>query len=171
MKTIKFLTIGLLFIGMTAISSCKKDYITKKDAKNQFVQNGQNNNTVQSETFTVYSSDWSGSSSDGYWNYIYHAPDLDMSGAVLLYMYDGDTYTSISTTSYASNFDEGIGYAYNTSTKKLQVQHYNISGSSLTNPGLEKYKIVTIPTSGIKQNPDVNLKNYQSVKKTFNLAD
>lgn len=169
MKITKYLTIGILFIGMTALMGCKKDYITKKDADSKYVQQGTNNNTVQSETFTVYSYDWNGSSSSGYWYYDYYTSKVNLSGAVLLYMYNGTQYISISTTAYAPNFEEGIGFAYDTSTGMLEVQHYSTSGSSLSNPGMEKFKIVTVPSSGMKAHPNVNLSDYKEVSKTFNL--
>lgn len=171
MRTLKFLTIGLLITGITSLVSCKKDYITKKDADSKYVQQGTNNNTVQSETFTVNSYQWiDGGSSYSWYNDYYSTSNIDMSGGVFVYAYSGSQYIVLPTTVYSPEYDEGIGYAYDSDSKMVEIKYYSLSGNStISQPGTVKFKIVSIPPSQMTTHPDVDFKDYKQVVKAFNL--
>lgn len=168
-KTVKFLTMGLLFIGMTTLVGCKKDYITKEDADNKYVQQGANNNTVQTEVFTTNSNQWiqSGSSSSYFYNHSSTkiTSDVISNGAVMVYLGDGSGNLWIAMPFSRS----GLEFMYGIEPSNVQVDISQSNGLMPNNPGGQQFKVVIIPPSGMKANPNVDLTNYNEVAKVFNL--
>jgi hypothetical protein len=154
---------------MTALVGCKKDYITKKDADNKYVQQGTNNNTVQTETFTTNSNQWVQSTSSASYYYNHSSTnitsDVISNGAVMVYLGDGSGNVWI-----AMPFSKsGLDFAYAMQPSNVQVDISQSNGLMPNNPGGQQFKVVTIPASGMKANPNVDLTNYKEVAKTFNL--
>lgn len=163
MKSMKYVAIGLLFIGMTALIGCKKEVVGPQGPKGD---QGDVSNSVKTATFVVNSSDWQGSST--YWWYESAPLNLDFSGIVMVYRGSGTFYEALST-SNANNNNEAIGFDYDTDLKIVGITHASISGAAIPQPGTETFKVVVIPTSGIKANPNLDLKDYKSVAKAFDL--
>lgn len=152
---------GLLFIGMITLVGCKKE---QYQPKGDYVVKGQNNNNVQSAIYTINT--WNGSNT--YWWRDLDASDLNLTGVVMVYRKNGTSYESLSTAN-ANNYNESIGFDYDTYTKVIGIVHASISGAAIPNPGTETYKVVTIPTSGMATNPNIDLSNYEEVSKAFDL--
>jgi len=62
-------------------------------------------------------------------------------------------------------------YNYNYGLGGVRIFKSDSDLTAPSNPGVRKFKIVVIASSGIAQNPDVDLKDYNAVKVAFNLKD
>jgi len=141
----------------------------KKDDDSNYVTKGSNINTVQTYNFTVYSWDWSGGSTEKWYDYQNFSMNLD--GGVQVYLYDnvlGGWFAlpcAVSNISYYIEVFPDI--------KAVWVYIANVDGtSSITAPSSSLiFKIVTIPPSARIANPNLNWNNYKEVKNTFNLVN
>lgn len=171
MKITQFLTIGLLIIGAASFSGCKKkDEEIKKQIEEH--EASKPHSSVKSLEITVSGSDWTES------NGVYTATkpcsvitqNIFNKGAVMCYLKDGSTYfplpytVSFGPTSWISH------YLFTYSVNSIKLQIYDDDGLS-GNPGTQIYKVVAIESTGLIENPNVDLSNYASVKEVFNLED
>ncbi len=126
------------------------------------------NANVQSSSLTT--SSWSYLSPDWYINFTYAAITQDIldKGAVLVYVQSGSNYFQLPYTFYPSS----------TYSRTYTFKHYLgglsviVTDSDLTqpaNPGLLTFKVVVIASSALAKHPNVDLNNYNEVKKTFEL--
>jgi hypothetical protein len=163
MKKIGTIMLGLLVVTMF-LSACKKKEVVGPAGP-------AGNANVKSLTVSTVAADWTGNGVDGY-SITISAPlitaDIVATGAVLCYLeYGGTTYAL------------PYSYMYGSYTRHMLFQY--IAGSVTvtridddgvtSNPGssLAKIKIVAISSTGLIQNPNVDLSNYEEVKEAFAL--
>jgi hypothetical protein len=128
------------------------------------------NANVKSSSLTT--SGWNYLSPDWYINFSYNAITQDIldNGAVLVYVQSGSNYFQLPYTFYPSS----------TYSRTYTFKHYlgglsvYVTDSDLTqpaNPGLLTFKVVVIASSALAKHPNVDLNNYNEVKKTFELQN
>lgn len=165
MKTTNKLIMGLLLVSITLLNSCKKgdDGIDGKDG----------NANVTSVTLTATSWAWDGV------NYWRHADfsgvsiltsDVCSTGAVMVYFTDGSgNYIPLPISlNLTSTVQQHWFFAYLTNKISIFYENSNLSDP---NPPPTSFKLVCIPQKSMMANPNLDLKNYNEVKKVFNLKD
>lgn len=168
MKITRFLTIGLLLLGAVSFSGCKKEI--KKQIEEH--ETSTPHSSVKSMEITVSSSDWTG---DG-GGYEATKPcsiitqNIIKSGAVMCYLKDGNNYFTLPLTMSFGPTNWISHYLFIHSVNSITFSMYDDDGLSV-NPGTRVYKVVAIESTGLIQNPNVDLSSYASVKEAFNLAD
>ena len=164
MKKTIFLTFAAVAVILTS-NGCKKD----DDTKLNYVATGTNNNTVQTSTFTITAAQWVADSAGLQWGYLYTIPSgSNISGAVLLYLQDGTNWAALPHVDYGWTYE----FEYDPTAKIMNVQIADAKASTLIpNPGDKTFRMVTIPPGARKAHPNVNWKNYEEVKKAFNLSE
>lgn len=171
MKITQFLTIGLLIMGATSFSSCKKK---DEEIKKQIEEHEANkpHSSVKSMEITVSSSDWALNS--GVYSSTKPCSIITQSifnkGAVMCYLKDGDNYFPLPYTLSFGPTNWISHYLFIYSVNSIHFEIYDDDGGTLA-PGTRVYKVVAIESTGLKQNPNVDLSNYYSVKEAFNLED
>ena len=166
MKKLFQLVITLFFIGgLLTINSCKKD----DDSAYQLKGNYGNANIYSSQytvTWTINAPAYYCDISD----YNITQAVLDY-GSVQVYMSTGTDgwialpYTIPISSSYSTT------YIFAHYLGSVRVVKSDTDYTQTGNPGTTTFKIVCISASGRKANPNVNLRNYEEVKKAFNLVD
>ena len=164
MKIIKLVTIGLLIAGATTFSNCEKG----EDGKDGIDGIDGNANVVSS---SITSGSWSFVSPSWSQSFTYSAITQDIldNGAVLVYVASGVNYYQLPYTFYpSSSYSRTYNYVHYLGGLKVFVTDSDLNTPE---PGTLKFKVVVIEASGLMKNPNVDLNNYQAVKKAFNLAD
>ncbi|MDP2386162.1 MAG: hypothetical protein Q8M29_07310 [Bacteroidota bacterium] len=174
MKTIIQIVIMLTLVILT--NGCSKQGpIGPKGDEGKVGNNG--NANVSSATFTM--SSW-------FWSAPYYYADLSIpeltttnanTAAVMVYFNTtgGTTWVALPYTQYHSPYNYYMGF--NTGVGNVEVTwFYDSSLSSGSDPNAFygttiKCKVVVIPPAIKKKHPDLDLTNYEAVKKCFNLAD
>lgn len=64
-----------------------------------------------------------------------------------------------------------ISVSFDFGLKTVGIYYNNNDGSQTINPGTKTFRIVSISASNAKAYSNIDWKNYDSVKKTFNLPD
>ena len=165
MKIIKLVTIGFLIAGATTFSNCEKVTVTGpagEDGKDG------NANVVSS---SITSGSWSFVSPSWSQSFTYSAITQDIlnNGAVLVYVASGVNYYQLPYTFYpTSSYSRTYNYVHYLGGLKVYVTDSDLNTPE---PGTLKFKVVVIEASGLMKNPNVDLNNYQEVKKAFNLKD
>jgi hypothetical protein len=124
----------------------------------------QGNANVMNKTVTVYSSDWQWDPSYNQWYYNY-TTNLDYQSGVICYVLSGNGQEAMP---YHSQINGTITSFANRllTSGYLKFEYYNKS-STLARPSSDTYfYIVSIPP-GMIINPNVDLKNYEEVKKAL----
>lgn len=160
MKTIKKISILLMISSITFFSNCKKEV----PADNVVVDN------VVSSSIT--SSAWV--YNNPYWEISFSYPAITQeiinSGAVLVYVKDGNSNYQLPVTIYTtSTYSSSLGLEAFVGGIKI-----NWSDSDLTqpdNPGTMTFKVVVISSDGLIQNPKIDFSNYETIKEVFNVRD
>jgi hypothetical protein len=165
MKIIKLVTIGFLIAGAMTFSNCEKVTVTGpagEDGKDG------NANVVSS---SITSGSWSFLSPSWSQSFSYSAITQDIldNGAVLVYVASGVNYYQLPYTFYpTSSYSRTYNYVHYLGGLKVYVTDSDLNTPE---PGTLKFKVVVIEASGLIKNPNVDLNNYQAVKKAFNLTD
>ncbi len=165
MKIIKLVTIGFLIAVATTFSNCEKVTVTGpagEDGKDG------NANVVSS---SITSGSWSFVSPSWSQSFTYSAITQDIldNGAVLVYVASGVNYYQLPYTFYpTSSYSRTYNYVHYLGGLKVYVTDSDLNTPE---PGTLKFKVVVIEASGLMKNPNVDLNNYQAVKKAFNLTD
>ena len=165
MKIIKLVTIGFLIAGATTFSNCEKVTVTGpagEDGKDG------NANVVSS---SITSGSWSFVSPSWSQSFTYSAITQDIldNGAVLVYVASGVNYYQLPYTFYpTSSYSRTYNYVHYLGGLKVYVTDSDLNTPQ---PGTLEFKVVVIEASFLMKNPNVDLNNYQAVKKAFNLAD
>ena len=165
MKIIKLVTIGFLIAGATTFSNCEKVTVTGpagEDGKDG------NANVVSS---SITSGSWSFVSPSWSQSFTYSAITQDIldNGAVLVYVASGVNYYQLPYTFYpTSSYSRTYNYVHYLGGLKVFVTDSDLI---TTEPGTLEFKVVVIEASFLMKNPNVDLNNYQEVKKAFNLKD
>ena len=151
-----------------ALAGCKKGDTgpAGKDGKNG--TNG-NANVVSS---SVTSSSWTYTAPSWQISFTYSpiTQDIIDRGAVLVYIKAGSAYNQLPVTFYpASTYSRT--YEVSTALNGVTIFCTDSDLTQPTNPGSQTFKIVVIAPSQLIKNPNVNLDNYEEVKKAFDLKD
>lgn len=170
----RFSFICLTIIAMSFFASCRGPMGPAGPA-------GQDGNAnVVSSTLTIHSEDW-------YWDNGSWRVDVDYdainaniynTGAVFVYMKEGNTWRQIPLTFYYSQYDDnGVENFYSSS---LEVSYYQ-GGVSIFwtendfydgfRPENRQFKIVVLAAGLYNARQDVDYSNYEEVKTVFQLAD
>ena len=172
MKIIKFITIGLLIAGATSLSSCEKEGSVGPAGKDGIDGSDGSDGNANVVSSTITSSSWAYSNPSWVISFTYPAITQSIidEGAVLVYIKVGNGYTQLPLTIYQSpNYSTSIEVS--TFVGGLSLFWTDSDLIQPTNPGEHTFKVVVIAASGLIQNPNVDLGNYEEVKDAFNLPD
>lgn len=169
MKIMKYLTMGILFIGMAALVGCKKEdmskYVTKDELNNYATNNDLANSQAKVFKFTAYFQP------GDTWISYGGVTGFEKGDIVLTFMlYEdlgGEFFWSqlpatIANISFIPEFSEESGYLF--------INALNSSGGSPFSSNFTvPCKAVLVKANGLKTNPNLDLTNYEEVAKAFNL--
>lgn len=167
MKKILYAFFAIIAIALVAVGCTKT------------VNNTDTSMQPYSDNFTINSNGWEANGAG-----FSHGLDLsDMidnntlnSDAVLAYLSldDGRNYEALPTTLLDEGINKYVAYSYthgfDGGTYNVILYADNVDGSQASVPPAFRVKIVVIPARLIAET-DVNLKDYNAVKATFNLKD
>lgn len=171
MKTIKTaLTLIVLTILFTT-TSC-----TKEGEKGEQGEAGQNGNAnVQSTTLTATSWSWDASN---FWrtvawnNVSILNGDVINSGSVMLYQnVGGNSYVALPITQGTATTVENDFFVFSLNRIDVFIENTNLSDPINQIPIPTSYRLVTVPSSARLSNLDLDWKDYEKVKKRFNLKE
>jgi hypothetical protein len=175
MKKVKLLMLIIAVACLASLNSCKKEFTGPAGPQGPAGTNGTNgtngNANVHSTTFTA-SFTWDGAN---YWriatisNISILTSSIVNSGAVMIYLNENGTYAALPmTVSMGGNIVEDVWFEYSTGQISIVTED-----SDLSDPGTStlNFKLVCIDASARMANPNVDLKNYNEVKKAFKLKD
>lgn len=127
-----------------------------------------NANVLGSNSVSVAPSDWT--LSGGYYSASFTLPAITQGivdkGVVMVYEKLGTS--SWQCMPYTLGLNER-DFTFTVGSFKIWSQ--NTDNSTPTNPGAQAYRAVVISASNLVAHPNVNYKNYQEVKTTFNLPN
>lgn len=164
----KTIIIGMYALTLLTFGACKK---AKDGAPG--AQGPQGNANVDYSIFNVPASSW------GYTSPSYYAAlivpsitqDIIDKGAVLVYYQTGtNTYTQLPLTFFPTATYSEL-WEVVSSLNQVQVQ---ITDSDLTAPNAPPactFKVVTMASRSMLSKPNVDFRNFESVKNAFNLKD
>lgn len=168
----------LLVCGTMIIASCSKD---KYQPKGDYQPKGNYGNANITSSTTVTLNNWANDYDDGI-NYEYSSTvtwasitqDIKDKGIVMVYADDGSgswqalPYTDAGDDYYSASFN----FSFKVGSVKVIANGFDDTGSPAPSDfsGLI-VRVVAISTASRMANPNVDLKNYNEVKKVFNLKD
>lgn len=151
------LILGILTIIVLTFNSCKKP----KDGEQGPAGKDGTANISNTTTTPIYTSDWAGSS--GQWTKTISIPTLhESSDAVMVYVYIFPNYYALPCSNLLVGSDN-FNYSFQEGSVKIYYSNSTAPTTTL------QFRIVVIPPAMIIQNPNIDLKNYEAVKKAFNL--
>jgi hypothetical protein len=158
----KFLLLASVLL--LTFSACKKEGPAGKDGKD-------GNANVQSSTFTVTSWGYSAPSYYADINYSAITAGIINNGAVLVYLSNGSGgYSQLPLTIYpSSSYSETLETVSGPGFVRIFITDSDLTAP--ITPGTLTFKVVVIAASARMANPDVDLSNYNQVKKAFNLQE
>jgi hypothetical protein len=166
MKKIGTIMLGLLVVT-TLLGACKK-----KEVEGPAGPAGADGNAnVKSATFSTVAADWTGDGVEGY-SITLSTPiitaDIVATGAVMCYMDISGTTYALPYSYLYNGFSRHMLYTYETGA--ITVSRRDDDGAT-TNPGTSgaTIKVVAISSTGLIQNPNLDLSNYEEVKEAFDL--
>jgi hypothetical protein len=167
MKTKIYSFAVIIAIAATTLIGCKG-----KDGEPgaQGPQGQQGNANVQSATFYVNS--WTFDTFYYYTTLNYPAitQDIINTGAVLVYSLDNNTISQLPFTFYPSaNYSSSVSFEASPSQVKVYVVDSDLTQPN--NPGSGTFKVVVMSSRSMLANTNIDFKNYNQVKKAFNLKD
>ena len=129
----------------------------------------QGNANVLVSTGTTTNASWSFNSTYNEWDAIFNDSDISSAvvstGTMQVFIGDGTgTNWSAMPLSY-----QGTEFNYTYGVGQVQLQVTLSSGTAPTNPGGLQFKFVVIPSRSLIANPNVNIKDYTSLQKVFNI--
>lgn len=163
-KNVVMVAVMLLSIGFT---SCKKGD-TGEPGKD-------GNANVTSMTLSSPSWAWDASN---YWRKSIWTgasiltSDVASSGSVMLYQNTSGVYVALPlAVNYTGTVQEHDWFTYSTGIVNVYVENSDLSDPIAQIPSSVTYKLVCIPKSGMITHPGVDLRNYEQVKKAFDIKD
>jgi len=165
-KSIKLSLLMLVCASVTVFDACKKP---EKGDTGPAGADG--NANVHSQISTVTS--WSFSAPVYYADITVPAltEAIANNGAVLVYMASsggGSPYMQLPVTVYPSaSYSETFSVITATGVVEINIKDSDLTSPSL--PSAHTFKIVTIESRMLQAHPEVNLKDYEQVKRVFNL--
>lgn len=157
MKTMKYLTIGLLSIGMIVLMGCRKNAGTPgKDGNANVI--GTNEVTVT--TWTQLGPLWKAEI-----NVNDITSDIVDKGLVQVFKKYGPEWWALTDINVGNMtyFGYGVGY--------VSIMNSNANGTTPIYPGNVTFRVVIISSSNLAAHPDVDFLNYKEVKDAFNLTE
>lgn len=154
-----------VLLAVTLFTACKKD---EYQEKGDYVESGES--VTQTSDITIESWEWT--YDDLYErHYVKHYVDFGPDDMVMMYVFSGSGkqampyYNCVSSGAWCDQYDFATvfydGY--------IEIQYTNFN-SIEDGPTDDKYfDLVIIPSTLIKENPNVDFKNYEEVKQTFDL--
>mgnify|MGYP000164740743 FL=1 len=158
MKIFKLTVFGFLIgLGLTT-SSCKK-YVT--DHEQNYPHTDIN---IQEVTVSNWTGDASGYEAELVGETL--TPELLSEGIVMCYIKDEGSYIAMPITlSYGSYISH---WAFAQNANSITILNYDDDGAT-PEPGTQTFKIAVFTQAGLIAHPDVDILDYESVKKEFNL--
>lgn len=165
MKLMKYLTMGLLFLGITTLIGCKKEdmsqYVKKSDLESVTTEA---NPKIENIDLTIKSYQWTWNSTYNCWEYKYGHSSIN-NGVLVGYVMNGQGKQFLPY--YNAQSGVTYGLADETFGGNIRVTYYN-GTTSLAAPTSDVFVYLkVIPSSQIK--PNVDLTNYKEVAKVYNL--
>jgi hypothetical protein len=126
-----------------------------------------NANVIGTNTVTVNGVNWTALST--YFETTLTDADITQAvvdnGVVLVYAQNGTTWAALPSTfsSVSLTFQFYLG--------NVEIFCANTDGSQTLNPGTQIFRLVIIPSSARMTNENINFRNYEEVKRAFNLKD
>jgi hypothetical protein len=158
MKKLRILTLGLLAATALLSTSCKKA-VTDHELNYPHTD-------INVQEVTI--SNWVGDEF-GYEGTIVGGsliPELLADGVVMCYIKDEDSYIAMPLTfSYGTYISH---WAFKQNASSITILNYDDDGAT-PNPGTQTFKIAVFSQAGLIAHPDVDIQDYESVKKAFNL--
>lgn len=159
MNKLRILTIGVLTASALISTSCKK-YVTQHE------QNYPHTELTVQEV-TIYANQWSGGV-DGYEGTISGGlltPELLTDGVVMCYIKDGGSYVAMPITLSFGSYVTHWAFAQNSNS--ITILNYDDDGLTPP-PGDQTFKIAIFTQAGLIAHPNVDINDFESVKKEFN---
>lgn len=147
---------------------------TKKGPEGPSGKDGKDGNAnIKSTTLTFSSWSWDTTNGYDYCNFTWPeiTSSIALTGTVYIYVYTTYGWAALPRTLYPNaTYSESQRYTYDTGTFRIIVQDSDLTAPS---PALGTWliKVIAVESSGIQKHPGLNWKNYDEVKKTFNLKD
>jgi hypothetical protein len=160
MKKLRILTLGLLAATALLSTSCKKA-VTDHELNYPHTD-------IYVQEITINEADWSGDE-DGYENTVTGdvlTPDLLTSGVVMCYIKIDNGYTAMPLT--LSNGSWISHWYFSHTPNGVTIGNFDDDFATV-NPGQQTFKIAIFSQAGLIANPDVDINDYESVKKAFDL--
>lgn len=161
-----------LFLALVAFSTtiafigCKKEGAAGKDGKD-------GNANVTSLTLTTSSWTWDATNKWRYsvWTGVTAlSSEVCSGGAVMVYQNTTGGYVALPLTiNISGTISEHDFFEYNTGNMYIFIENSDLSDPIAQIPIPTEYKLVCIPPAGMIQHPNVDLRNYNEVCRTFNL--
>jgi hypothetical protein len=158
MKIFKLTVFGFLIgLGLTT-SSCKK-YVT--DHEQNYPHTDIN---IQEVTVSNWTGDASGYEAELVGETL--TPELLSEGIVMCYIKDEGSYIAMPITlSYGSYISH---WAFAQNANSITILNYDDDGAT-PEPGTQTFKIAVFTQAGLIAHPNVDILDYESVEKAFNL--
>lgn len=159
MKTMKILTVGLLFMGMMTLTACFKEGPTGPKGEDG------NANVIGTNEVTI--SNWTQSGS--FWSAGISVPSITQkivnTGTVQVFAKYGSEWWALPDLNGNNmtyfGYDEG----------HITLMNSNTDNSTPSHPGSKIFRIVVISSSNLTANPGVDWTDYEQVKKALELAE
>ncbi len=175
-----------IYLGMFALivlmfGSCAKDGATgPAGAAGKDGTNGTNGNANVTGSNTVTLNNWVSDYNDGT-DFGFHS-DATWSGitqvivdkgVIMVYVSDDNGgWIALPTTESGTGYSATIGFQFSVGSVSIFINGYDDSGSTVAADfNGTVIRVVAIAASNRVDNPNVNLSNYEEVKKAFNLKD
>lgn len=169
----KYATISFALL-LFVFSGCKKEGPEGPAGKDG------NANVISSNTLTLYN--WSSAFDNGTeftytsiinWGSI--TQSIKDEGVVMLYIHDNSTtnWTALPYSESGSGYADAFNFEVAVGQVRLAFDGYDSFGSpgaSALN-GIFTIRMIAIPSSERKANPNINLRDYEAVKKAYHLED
>lgn len=160
MNKLRILTLGLLAATTFVSTSCKKAVI---DHELNYPHT-----EMDVQEYTVAANDWIGDA-NGYTASITSnilTQEILSSGIVMCYIKEGSDYLAMPITRSFGAYISHWGFSH--SVNSITFWNYDDDGATLE-PGTQTFKIAVFSQAGLIAHPDVDIMDYESVKKEFNL--
>jgi len=167
MKKIGTIMLGLM-VATTMLSACKK----KEVAGPAGPAGPAGNANVKSVIFETSATDWAGNGVNGY-QFSAAAPiitpSIFASGAVMCYIqWGGGDFMALPYSYLNGSYTRHMLFTYSEAVINVNIRD---DDGLTSNPGNSNsiVKVVAISSTGLIQNPDLDLTDYEAVEKAFDL--
>lgn len=165
MRTLKSILILVVIVGISTIFSCTKEGEKGEAGVNGVDGQDGNANVIATNTSTTNNGNWILSGNFYYADFtIYEiSQNIVDYGTVIVYIQNGGGWEALPYTW------GNLSISYGFSLESVRVYFANTDGSQTTNPSVQTFRTVIIPSSARLTNPNIDYTNYHEVKGAFNL--